>query len=163
MTIRSTIIILTLAFSTVNCSPPNRENIDYVVYGTYAGECMNHCTLMFKLEKDKLLVDTTDSFFDNSQQTERVIFKGDTLSHEDFLKAQKVEERLPKLLLNSQSKDFGNPDQHDQGGIYIQFKSNNELKTFYIDTELDKIPGELRDYAKLIMSEVSAKWNYYYR
>ena len=59
---------------------------------------MNHCTLMFKLEKDKLLVDTSDSFFDNSQQAERVIFKGDRLSHADFIKAQKVKERLPKLL-----------------------------------------------------------------
>ncbi len=163
MTIRSTIITLTFAFSIVNCSPPNRDNIDYVVYGTYAGECMNHCTLMFKLEKHKLLVDTTDSFFDNSQQTERVIFKGDTLPHDDFLKAQKVMNELPRILLNSVSKDFGHPDQHDQGGIYVQFKRNNELKTFYIDTEMDKIPSELRDYAKLIMSEVNAKWDYYYR
>jgi hypothetical protein len=65
--------------------------------------------------------------------------------------------------LISQSKDFGYPDQHDQGGVFVQFKMNNALKTFYIDTELDEIPSELRDYAKLIMSEVSSKWDYYYR
>jgi hypothetical protein len=124
---------------------------------------MNHCTLMFRLERNRLLVDTTDSFFDNSQQTERVIFKGDTLSHTDFLKAQIIKQKLPSLLLNSTSKDFGNPDQHDQGGIYVQFKVDKQLKTFYIDTELDKIPRELRDYAKLIESEVSSKWSYYYR
>ena len=163
MTIRSTILILTIIILTVRCSTPNRDNIEHIVYGTYAGECMNHCTLMFKLEKNRLLVDTTDSFFKNSQQTERVVFKGDTLSHADFLKAEIVRQRMPRLLLISQSKDFGYPDQRDQGGIYIQFKMNNELKTFYIDTELDEIPSELKDYAKLIMSEVSSKWDYYYR
>ena len=138
-----------------SCTNIKRDNIEYIIYGTYAGECMGHCATMYKLEKSKLFIDTTDSYFDNNGKS--ITFRGDTLNKEEFLKAQVVKQKLPELLLQSASKEFGNPDSHDQGGIFIELKSGLNTKRFHIDTELDKIPIELKDYAKLIMQTTGFK------
>lgn len=138
-----------------SCSNVKRANIEYIIYGTYAGECMGHCATMYKLENSKLLIDTTDSYFDNNGKS--ITFRGDALNKEQLLKAQVVKQKLPELLLQSGSKEFGSPDSHDQGGIFIELKSGLNTKRFHIDTELDKIPSELRDYAKLIMQTTGFK------
>ena len=145
--------IFAITVSTIGCSSSNgtNQNIDYIIYGIYCGECSGHCATMFKLDNNRLLIDTTDTFFKNSTNRERVIFKDDTLNKEQFQEAEIVRTSLPKILLQSKDKDFGNPDDHDQCGIYIQFKVDKQLKTFYIDTDLGKVPNELRDYAKLVM------------
>lgn len=152
------LIILFILFTTIfACSSKNKsiQNIDYIIYGVYCGECMHHCATMYKLEKTKLLIDTTDSYFSvlrrKIKTNEPVIFKNDTLSKEAFLNAQLIKSEIPTLLLRSTNREFGNPDSHDQCGIFIQFKINNTLKTFRLDTELDKLPKDLREYAKLIM------------
>src|SRR3982751_3767320 len=82
-----------------SCSTPSRDKIDYIIYGTYAGECSGHCSLMFKLDKTKLLVDTTGSFFNNWEKT--VTFKDDTLAYKDFSDAQEIRHKIPSLLRNS--------------------------------------------------------------
>lgn len=90
-------------------------------------------------------------FLRTAKKLERVIFNGDTLNQTQFKEAEVLINRLPKLLLQSKDRDFGNPDDHDQCGIYIQFKIEKQLRTFYIDTDLNKIPHELQDYARLVM------------
>jgi hypothetical protein len=116
---------------------------------------------MFKLDKTKLLVGTTGSFFNNWEKT--VTFKDDTLAYKDFSDAQEIRHKIPSLLLNSSSKSFGDPDGHDQGGIFVQLKIDREIKTFYIDVDNDKIPSELRSFADLVGKKVSSKWTHYYR
>ena len=115
---------------------------------------------MFKLDRTKLLVDTTGSFFNNWEKA--VTFKDDTLDQKDFLDAQEIRQKIPNLLLNSSSKSFGDPDGHDQGGIFVQLKIGAEIKTFYIDVENEKIPSGLRSLADLIGKNVSSKWEHYY-
>jgi hypothetical protein len=155
MTSLSKISFILTIFLLSSCSNIKRVNIEYIIYGTYAGECEGHCATMFKLEDTKLLVDTTDSFFDNHGKS--ITFRSDTLSRKEFIKAQAVKQQLPELLLQSSSKEFGSPDNHDQGGIFIELKSGLTTKRFYIDTDLDKIPRELREYAKLIMETTGLK------
>jgi len=131
-----------------SCYRIKRTDIDYIVYGTYAGECYGNCSIMYKLENTRLLVDTTGSFFKNNSK--EVTFGNHVLSNDDFLKAQAIRKEIPDMLLLSNSKEFGSPDHHDQGGIFIALKSGYIIKKFYIDTDLRQIPLELRDYAKLI-------------
>lgn len=145
-TIRLSPILAMLVFC--SCSSTNRENIEYIIYGTFAGECVGHCATMYKLEETRVLVDTSDSFFDNYGRSIR--FNTDTLEKQYVAQAQAVKQQLPELLLRSSSREFGCPDCHDQGGIFIELKSGSTIKRFYIDIELDKIPGELTDYVKLI-------------
>ncbi|MCW3074095.1 MAG: hypothetical protein JWP69_1164 [Flaviaesturariibacter sp.] len=135
-------------FIAISCSSIKRDNIEYIIYGVYTGECFEHCATMYKLEKDRLYVDTTDSFFKNDNN---VRFSDHVLGDEEFEKALIVKNQLPELLLKSNVEEFGSPDGHDQGGIFIEIKSGATIKRFYIDTVLDRIPKELRGYAKLIM------------
>jgi hypothetical protein len=126
------------------------KNIDYIIYGIYCGECEGHCATMYKLDSSSLLVDTADTFYKYSEGL--VVFKSDTLSRAQFLEAQVLKTKIPKLLLNSNSKRFGHPDERDQCGIYLQIKMRGKwIKSYHIDTSLRDIPAELRDYAQLIM------------
>lgn len=152
-------IILLSIFAAADCAISTQEKVDYIIYGTYAGECDHHCSLMFKIDHSKLLVDTTDSFFKNLKKG--VTFNS-KLGYEDFLDAKAVMQKISKLLLISQSKIFGDPDGHDQGGIFVQIKVNNTIKTFYIDVEKNKIPDELENFVELIENKVAQKWKQYY-
>ncbi len=147
------LLITLLSIWIIICSfnKKTNHNIDYLIYGVYCGECTEHCSTMFRLDKKQLFIDTTDTFFKNIGKSERVFFKADTLNNEQFQEAKVLKTALPRILLQSKDRDFGNPDNHDQCGIYIQFKIDKQLKTFYIDTDLEKIPKELRDYAELVM------------
>lgn len=140
--------ILLCILLAAGCTDYRRDIVSYVIYGVYTRECDSHCAAMYKLEKDHLLADTTDSFF--KKKGKAMIFN-DTLSKAEFERAKVVKSELPKILIHSRNKTFGHPDAHGQGGIFIRFKSGPVLKVFYIDTDLEKLPGELRPYAQLIM------------
>ena len=150
---KSFLIIIVFSIFPIGCSRNTKsDKIEYIIYGVYAGECMHHCATMYKLTTTQLLIDTTDSYFNGDPRVkEPVKFNKDTLNKEQFIKAQIVKTQLPEILLTSDDKEFGYPDNHDQGGIFIQLKIDNGLKTFRIDTELDKVPTNLRNYATLIM------------
>ncbi len=153
--------ILSFIFIIITCSTYAQNKVEYIVYGTYYGECWGHCSLMFKLDNSKLLVDTTRSFFKNWEKT--VTFKNDTASQKDFLDAKEILQTIPTLLFISTSKSFGDPDGYDQGGIFVQLKINKKIKRFYIDRAGDKTPPALRNFAELIDKKVNSKWTYYYR
>ena len=146
--------ILLALFLSSGCSFVDKtpSNIEYIVYGVYCGECTAHCATMFKIDNSHLLIDTTDSYFRNRLQPGNVIFKGDTLNKEQFNKAKILITTIPKLLLSSGDRKFGIPDEYDQCGIFIQFKVDNELKTFHIDTNLKEVPEEIRGYAQTLMT-----------
>lgn len=142
-------IFLSCGWSFVDKTTPN---IEYIVYGVYCGECEGHCATMFKIDNARLLIDTTDSYFKNRPPTGKIIFKGDTLNKSQFIKAKILKMTIPKLLLTSNDRKFGSPDEYDQCGIFIQFKVDNKLKTFHIDTNLKEVPEEIRGYAQTIMT-----------
>lgn len=146
-------ILLTI-FLSCTCSFVDKTtpNVEYIVYGIYCGECYGHCATMFKIDNTHLLIDTTDSYFKNQPQGEKVTFTGDSLNREQFQKAIILKSTIPKLLLDSKDRKFGIPDEYDQCGIFIQFKIANKLKTFHIDTNLKEVPAEIRSYAQSIMA-----------
>jgi hypothetical protein len=152
------VVIAFLILCTGCSTKAKSDTIDYLIYGVYAGECFGHCSTMYKVTKSKLFIDTTDSYFKGTRFVwKRLNFDKETLNEKGFATAQEAITQLPELLLSSNDREFGYPDSHDQGGIFIQFKVDTNLKTFWIDTELDQIPFELRDYAKLIMRLSSFK------
>jgi len=146
--------ILLSIFLSFGCSFADKTTptIEYIVYGVYCGECGGHCAIMFKIDNTRLLIDTTDSYFKNQPQAEKITFKGDSLNKDQFIKAKILKTSIPKLLLNSKDRKFGIPDEYDQCGIFIQFKVDNKLKTFHIDTDLKEVPDEIRGYAQTIMT-----------
>jgi hypothetical protein len=147
---RALIIILLLSSTTCFAQ---KTKIDYIVFGVYCGECDHHCATMFKIENNKILVDTTDSYFRHKKDT--IIFSDYEPGKEFYNEAKAAIDSIPEILLdtNLDTKVFGEPDARDQCGIYVQFKTNNRVRTFLIDTEPENgndIPKELRVYRKII-------------
>jgi hypothetical protein len=147
--VKANIVAILLVMLCFACADQRRNNIEYIVYGTYAGECIAHCATMYKFEGSKLLVDTTDSYFPD--QGKGLKFGFQSLDPEHLHSAELIKARIPTMLFESNGEVYGNPDGHDQGGIYIEFEIKGDTSRFYIDTNLEKIPPELRDYASLIM------------
>lgn len=147
---RPLIIIFAVLLLSVSCNNKHeqKDKIDYVIFGSYAGECIRHCATMFKLENNRLLIDRTDSFFKNRE--EGPTFNNDTLNRSQFKEAQFAIDSLPGILLTSYGATFGHPDDRDQGGLFVQIKKGDAIKTFYIDNDLSKVPKSLWKYVGLI-------------
>lgn len=143
--------LLTIFIMVISCSSIVDKKVDYIIYGVVCGECSGHCATMYKVDNKFLVRDTSDNYFHNRTKLESGFISGDTLNKANFDEAKTLKEKLPDILLTSSEEKYGNPDNHDQCGIYIQFKIGNQIKTFDIDTDLDKIPADLRDYVERIM------------
>lgn len=151
MKIHSITIILIILAITFFSHDVNGQKIDFLVFGVFCGECVGHCATMYKLDNTSLKCDTFDNFFNNRKKLDNGFFTGSTLSKKEFDKAKKLIKKIPCRLLNSKNKTFGNPDDRDQSGIYIQIKIGNQLKIFTNDTDLSKISSELHEFVQIIM------------
>lgn len=109
---------------------------------------------MYKLNSNKLLIDTTDDYFKNSTS---LVFNDKPLSKEQYLKAKKIMDSIPEIISNSNDSTFGKPDNRDQCGIFLQIKTSGKLKTFHIDTDSSALPKELRHYAAILIKNSNLK------
>jgi hypothetical protein len=150
-----TIIFL---FFTTSCFA-QRDKIDYVIFGVYCGECVGHCATMFKLEGDKMMVDTSNSYFWNNmlKRKDTISFSKYEASKEMYQYAKALIDSIPTILLdtNTHSCTFGEPDARDQCGIYLEFKYKGKQKQFYIDTDSEYIPVWLLKYKASIENTVN--------
>lgn len=136
------------------CSNAKKSSykIDYIVYGTMAGECLDKCTTMFKLDDEKLLKDNDDIFFQNEKNLQDA--NGIRMPGRRFREAQVLLSQLPLILLDSEDKIFGNPGADQKSDIYIQVKLGNKFKTSFIDSDTSLIPIELRKYVTLMIENI---------
>ena len=98
--------------------------------------------------------DFSDDFFKNydAPDSNRLVFDNkQPLRREQYLKAKEMMDSIPDIIFKSDSKIFGEPDDRDQCGIFFQIKIKDKLKTFYIDTDINAIPIELRNFANRLM------------
>ncbi len=111
---------------------------------------------MFKLENDTLLTDTTTNFlYARFGKIDHYVYSGIPVKKEKYSNAKRIRDSIPDILLKSESKQFGGPDNRDQGGIYLEFKTSGKVKSFFIDTDTSQIPAELRNYVLLIFDAVN--------
>jgi hypothetical protein len=135
----------------VSRQPDN--NLDYIKFGVYCGECYEHCSTMYQYNMmgnaNTLLMDTTDSYFKDHGN---IICKTVINDRHKFELASNIVKQIPTQLLNTlKSTDrFGCPDSTDGCGIYFEFKRQNEMKKFYIDTDTTKLTKDIRLFAKLL-------------
>lgn len=115
------------------------NDIDYLVFGHFYGHCLGEdCVKMFKVTKDQLFEDTTDSYL----ATE---FDFIELEEEKFELARELVQALPDQLLKEDKDTFGCPDCADQGGLYIEISNSGTTKSWRIDQNKSAVPGYLHD------------------
>ncbi|HEU4788744.1 MAG TPA: protease complex subunit PrcB family protein [Flavobacterium sp.] len=105
---------------------------DYVVMGTYFGECSGtDCQQFFRIENNKVLhylKVNYDSYDFNQYNYKALGFKDDFAA---FLL------KIPTEIKNlkGQTKTFGSPDSHDQGGIYFEWSQGGIVTKIYLDAD----------------------------
>jgi len=125
---------------------------DYMIFGSYSGECIGTCARFLKIQGDDVFVSSDDDesfWFENRIEFKK---KPRTESNNEHIKA--VADRFPQELLLEPSREFGEPDSWDQGGIYIEVMIEGDRKVWKIDTAPhEDIPAYLNDYLDFIASK----------
>jgi hypothetical protein len=140
--IQKTIFII-FAILISSCSSTKLIHEDIVI-GKYYGQCRIDCSRMYHVQKGRVFVDRTDSFFDN--RTNYTYFdnnKGDEVVKIDWKVFAELINKLPKNL-NDYDDELGCPDCFDQGGILIKIK-NKEIRL-----DPSSHPDEFKEFVSLL-------------
>jgi hypothetical protein len=115
-----------ILFSKVN------SDIDYAIVGTYFGECTGaDCYQFYKIENHKVLKYSSVNNFPvefNRTNYKTLVFRDD---YAGFIS------KIPTEIKNlkGQTKTFGSPDAHDQGGVYLEWSQGGVITKIYLDND----------------------------
>jgi hypothetical protein len=133
-----------------SCKKEKNNACDYIVFGTYYGECGGEqCIELYKLTATELLEDSKDSYPATGIYNGNFSIKR---SLSDFVLASNLESTIPASLLNNTDSVIGCPDCADGGGVYLEYHKNGIHKVWHIDRTLT-MPS---DYA-LFINQVAQK------
>lgn len=115
-----------ILFSKVN------KVLDYAIVGTYFGECTGaDCYQFYKIENYKVLQYPKVTNFPvqfNQIDYKALVFRDD---YAGFLA------KVPTVIKNikGQTKTYGAPDDHDQGGVYFEWSVDGVVTKIYLDND----------------------------
>lgn len=133
--VSSVLIILALFLISVACSnddgPSQNDPEEYLLFGRFSLFCDDCDKRIYKLTRTSLAYDTFQSGFNWSDYS----FNQDGTSPEsDHSNAIQLLDLLPGDLRSINKDILGCPDCADQGGYYLEFPQNGEIKKVVIDT-----------------------------
>nr|WP_315199589.1 protease complex subunit PrcB family protein [uncultured Flavobacterium sp.] len=105
---------------------------DYAIVGTYYGYCTGaDCYQFYKIENYKVIKYPTVNKFPaefNQTNYKALVYKDDFVG---FLS------KIPTEIkdLKGQTKTFGSPDAHDQGGVYLEWSQAGVVTKIYLDND----------------------------
>lgn len=135
----STLFIGITAFS--------QNNMDFVIWGSYCGECKKNCATFYKITNDgTILVDKTEKYF--WVHDEPYTFQKNKKSDKIFKEYKWLLSEIPQAIYDFPNGEIGEPDHFDQCGYYLQIKSGDRINYWQIDPL--KIPAELKDFVDLL-------------
>lgn len=106
--------------------------IDYAVVGSYYGYCIGtECQLFFSIQSDKVIkyLNVNYNSYDFSKYDyEKLTFKDDLGAF-----TAKIPTEIKNL--KGQTKTFGSPDSHDQGGLYFEWSQSGVVTKIYLDND----------------------------
>lgn len=132
------------------CCPPPEH--DYLVFGVFRGFCSGpKCIAIFKLSDSMLLEDINDNYPSSNS-----FYEGnfESRSNEKFNEAKKLWSQFPKQFLSDSQRVFGIPDSHDQGGVYLEYKSHSSHNFWILDTSIERLPDAYKDYTQIVIETV---------
>jgi len=128
------------------------SEIQYLIFGIDFSECGGDCAKLYKIEDRQLYEDDVNYITSFGQI---IPFKDFPLSEKKYAIAKDLMTNFPPELMNSKSKVIGKPNTYDQGGITIEIKAGNEVKKWYVDTEIKRQPEFLVPYTQKIMNVIN--------
>lgn len=131
---------------------------DYIIFGDFYGECVGpKCVNIFKIRDGEIFQDTTHIYPSrNSFYSGKWIKLPKTMmnSVNDSIN------NIPSELIAEKSNIIGEPDSHDQGGIYLEiYRNENDkhIQLFWlIDRDFNNIPNYLHNYLRTLESVIDS-------
>lgn len=106
---------------------------DYLVFGKYHGECFgDQCIQIFKIENDSLFADTL-RLYPSAQTPYSGLYQ--PLAQNQFDSTKNLLDVIPQQILSLKNTIIGQLDAADQGGFYIEIKTNEGIRYWLIDTD----------------------------
>jgi len=145
------IIVFALLGLATNCKDDNAVNLpydnNYIVFGSYFGECVGEpCIEIFKIENGVLYEDTADIY----PTTQLYEGKFVQLPQAKYDMVKDIITKVPKQLLSDTNTVFGTPDEHDQGGLYLELKVDGKRRFWMMDTYTNRLPEYLREFSNIL-------------
>ncbi len=122
---------------------------DYLIFGTFYGECLGNCTHLFKLEDGRLYADEV-----NIGIPEEIEFEEYPMSEEDYELAEELWD-VPDDITQSDQTIWGCPDCADQGGVYLEIFSTEGRSKYRIDTRNDDLTEDIIAYKDRVLQIVA--------
>jgi len=123
----------------------------FIVFGHFYGMCIGEsCVEIFRLEEERLLEDINDLY-----PSQGSFYEGNfvELGDDKYQLVNDLMDFFPEGLLEESKIQHGCPDCADQGGLYIEYKSN-EIHKYWI---LDQSKASVPDYMHEFMDKVNEK------
>jgi hypothetical protein len=108
------------------------QNNDYIVIGTYYGQCVGKdCLTFFRLDTQKVLryLNINYGLFDFNQSGYKSLFYKEDLA----VFYSKIPTEIKNL--KGKTKTFGSPDSHDQGGVYFELHQGDVATKIFLDND----------------------------
>ena len=124
----------------------------YLVFGRFYGECLGEqCVEIFKLEHERLFEDTNDIYPGNDN-----FYTGNfvELGNDKYQLVKDLRDHFPKKLLEEIQVVYGCPDCADQGGLYIEYKSDTIHKYWILDQSKTNVPEYLHAFMDLVNEKI---------
>lgn len=125
-------------------SPNNAPNISPIppnaslTFGRYTGECPESpCIAIFRLESDRLLEDTARTY---PKKNQFYVGRYKPLSETQWRFCQDLWQQFPTALLSETQNVLGNPDEIDQGGLYVEYHWGSIHQSWLIDPMKTNVP-----------------------
>ena len=148
------LLLIALAFvNLISCNKDEQIEInenDYLIFGHFYGECLGEeCVENFKLTDTKLFEDINDSYAGH------IPFDFLELGNDKYIKVNDLASFFPPDLLKETMETFGCPDCADQGGIYIEYKKNEDIHKWKIDQAKDQVPTYLHEFMDKVNEKIA--------
>lgn len=144
--------ICILAFiSCKKANPVEPKETQYLIFGEFYGECLgNKCKTYFKVNNFALYTDTLHQYPSQDKPLDFAFIRMDDTKYKQV---NDILNELPPQLLNEITHVFGNPDSHDQGGVYIETMVNGEKKFWILDNDDKELPEYLKPFKQKIVNK----------
>lgn len=135
-----------MTFIMITACRKQSAQTESLAYGIYHSECDVNCFSGYLISNGKLYRDKAE--IDDKIKHFRIIAEPD----EKYQIAKELLDHLPLEELMQSGNFLGNPDGHDQGGIYLSYKKSGLARTWNIDVVEDRFPPAIAEYVKRIKS-----------
>ena len=148
---KKSLFLLLVLFLGCKKDPSEQINPDHFIFGTAYGECAGDCARLFKLEDEKLFPD--DGVVYLNYNGADIPFQTQSLATDKVALAESLLSQMPAALLNETEEQIGCPDCHDQGTIFIETKTGDAVRRWYIDPDSEQY-GSFCDSVRTIVNKL---------